>query len=126
MGPALAVLYVPYSLDRFMVYGVGFRVCGSEPRPGQSSVRHAASERTGNNLFQGPLPEKPRPQSGRDCLMCAEFAGVAPRLRHAAAEQGGDNLKGFDDFYLKAKAIIWPWLPYVCRIRWGRTSTGSE
>ena len=26
-------------------------------------------------------------------------------------------MKGFKDFYLKAKAIIWPWLSYMCRVR---------
>ena len=26
------------------------------------------------------------------------------------AERRGNNLKGFKDFYLKAKAIIWPWV----------------
>ena len=29
----------------------------------------------------------------------------------------GNNLKSFEDLYLKARAIIWPGLSHVCRIR---------
>jgi len=29
-------------------------------------------------------------------------------LSHAAVERKRNNLKGFKDFYLKARAIIWP------------------
>jgi len=44
----------------------------------------------------------------------------------AASERNGNNLKGFNDFYLNAKARIWPWLSqariwtwlsYMCRFR---------
>ena len=35
----------------------------------------------------------------------------------AGFERRGDNLKGSKDFYLKDKAIIWPWLSDVCHIR---------
>jgi len=37
--------------------------------------------------------------------------------RRTASERRGDNLKGFEGFYLKAKARIWPGLSYVCQIR---------
>jgi hypothetical protein len=37
-----------------------------------------------------------------------------------APESRGHNLKGFKDFDLKDKAIIWPWLSYLCHI--GSTS----
>ena len=35
----------------------------------------------------------------------------------AAAERGGKDLTGFNDFYLKAKDRGWHWLSYVCHIR---------
>ena len=35
----------------------------------------------------------------------------------SAVERRGDNLEGFNDFYRKAKARIWPWLSYMCHIR---------
>ena len=34
----------------------------------------------------------------------------------ATAERRGKTLNGFKDFYVKAKARIWPWLPYICHI----------
>jgi len=34
-----------------------------------------------------------------------------------AAERKGNQLKGLKDFYLNAKARIWPWLSYMCHIR---------
>ena len=34
-----------------------------------------------------------------------------------AAERRGDSLKGFKEFYLKAKAIIWPRLAYFVKVR---------
>ena len=33
------------------------------------------------------------------------------------SKRRGINLKGLQDFYLKAKARIWPWLSYMCHIR---------
>jgi len=36
---------------------------------------------------------------------------------YSACERRGTNLTGFMDLYLKAKAIIWPWLSYMCHIR---------
>jgi hypothetical protein len=42
----------------------------------------------------------------------AEFPGAASsRFR---AKRG--YLKEFEEFYLKAKAIIWPWLSYMCHL----------
>ena len=41
------------------------------------------------------------------------------------SEQERSKLKRFQDFYLKAKAIIWPSLSYVCHIRSTR-APGSE
>ena len=39
------------------------------------------------------------------------------RFRHpSASEQIGSNLTELKDFCLKAKAIIWPWLSYMCHI----------
>ena len=38
-------------------------------------------------------------------------------LGSAASERRGDNFKRFDDFYLKARSIIWPQLTYMCHIR---------
>jgi hypothetical protein len=35
----------------------------------------------------------------------------------AASERIGIILECFKDFYLEAKAGIWPWLSYVCQIR---------
>ena len=37
-------------------------------------------------------------------------------LLHSASARKGNNLKGFEDFRLKVKARIWPWLSYMCRI----------
>ena len=48
------------------------------------------------------------------------FAGVCydpSRLTPPASEQRVNNVKGFQDLYLKAKARIWPRLCYVCRVR---------
>ena len=28
----------------------------------------------------------------------------------------GNNLKGWEEFYLKTKARIWPWLSYICHV----------
>jgi hypothetical protein len=33
---------------------------------------------------------------------------IQPSSRVSAAERKGNTFKGFDAFYLKAKAIIWP------------------
>ena len=38
-------------------------------------------------------------------------------LWSTASERRGENLKRFEDFYVKAKASIWPWLSYMCRVR---------
>ena len=37
---------------------------------------------------------------------------AASEFLHSAAEQGGDNLKVYKDFYLKAKALTVLCLPY--------------
>ena len=36
---------------------------------------------------------------------------------HAATERRGNNLRGFEDIYLEAKARIWPRLSYMYHIR---------
>ena len=40
-----------------------------------------------------------------------------PAVDNTASERRGDNLKSFTGFYLEAKARIWPWQSYFCRIR---------
>ena len=44
---------------------------------------------------------------------------VSPRpvSSFADAEQRGNTLQNCQDFYLKAKARIWPWPSYMCQIR---------
>ena len=45
--------------------------------------------------------------------------GVWPRCpwRQPATKRRGDNLKGFQNFGLNAKARIWPWQSQMCHIR---------
>ena len=38
-------------------------------------------------------------------------------LALAGSERRGNNIKRVIDFYLKAKAKIWPWLGYMCHVR---------
>jgi hypothetical protein len=44
----------------------------------------------------------------------------------AASEQRENTLKGFKDFNLKAKAGIWPWLSYMCHIRYSADSSARS
>ena len=56
----------------------------------------------------------------RACNVSVQGPGM--QASRAASEQRGDNFKRFKDFWLKAKAIIWPWLSCMCHIR----STGAS
>jgi len=41
---------------------------------------------------------------------------VRRRVGHSAAKREGINLKGFKDFYLHTKDMIWPWLAYLFQV----------
>ena len=79
----------------------------------------AASERRGNNLnVLRTLTWKPRPESGLECLMCAEqfLPRTLSSLLHSSASTRGDTpLSSKLRTHKTDKARFWRWLePFLC------------
>ena len=51
-----------------------------------------------------------------DLLLDLICLGMVQMFIDTASERRANNKQGFKDIYLKAKTIIWPSLPYMCRI----------
>ena len=106
-------------LRAVLVWGSGFRVQGLAGPPDAAFSSHATWDDNGSNApSEGPrcsamLGARPFNRGSPVVVEGGECGG----RRVSASERRGSRLKGFKDFYLKAKAKIWPCLTYMCHIR---------
>ena len=70
-----------------------------------------------DNVLKLYLLTPPRVRPRRSTRRATSGPWLAMFTAPSSTVRRSNRLKGFEDFYLNAKARIWPWLSYVCHVR---------